>query len=651
MNYAKTQPELVILAVNTFVKDSDDPNPLIRALAIRTMGCLRVDKIIDYLTEPLRKCLKDENPYVRKTAAVCVAKLYDLNPELAMEQDFVSAVLEMVSDVNPMVVANAVIALTDINEASPNKNIFEIDTNTSNKLLHALNECTEWGQIAILTAIADYKVSGSKEAESICDRVMPRLQHANGAVVLSAIKVLMINLKYIKEESFVKSMCRKMAPPLVTLLSSPPEVQYIALRNISLILQKRPEVLSNEIRVFFCKYNDPPYVKLEKLEIMVKLCNDRNVDQLLSELKEYANEVDVDFVRKSVHAIGRCAIKIDEAAERCINVLLDLINTGVSYVVQEAIVVIKDIFRKYPHKYEGIIPTLCENLEALDEPEAKGSLIWIIELQRGKPTGSIAIVNCYSQVVLKKPNENQDLVQRILQTATTECDNADIRDRAYVYWRLLSTDPQAAKAVVLSEKPPIAGENDGVSPALLETLLYDIGTLASVYHKPAETFIAGKKFGADNVSKAMTEQTEEDDINAPPPQIQAAIKNNDIGNLLDLDWDAPTESPVSPILSDQQQQQGSFSDLLSSGYSETPASPPARSGNNGNIDDIMNLFNTTSNTGAQTFVSSPQQQNANVMNDFTNDLFGSTNSQSPIQQQTQKPTNASAAKDPFADLF
>jgi vesicle coat complex subunit len=55
----------------------------------------------------------------------------------------------------------------------------------------------------------------------------------------------------------------------------------------------------------------------------------------------YANEVDVDFVRKSVHAIGRCAIKIDEAAERCINVLLDLINTGVSYVVQEAIVVIK----------------------------------------------------------------------------------------------------------------------------------------------------------------------------------------------------------------------------------------------------------------------------------------------------------------------
>ena len=38
----------------------------------------------------------------------------------------------------------------------------------------------------------------------------------------------------------------------------------------------------------------------------------------------------------------------------------------------------QDIFRKYPNKYEGIIPTLCQNLDALDEPEAKASLIWII---------------------------------------------------------------------------------------------------------------------------------------------------------------------------------------------------------------------------------------------------------------------------------
>jgi vesicle coat complex subunit len=131
------------------------------------------------------------------------------------------------------------------------------------------------------------------------------------------------------------------------------------------------------MRVFFCKYNDPPYLKLQKLEIMVRIANDKNVDQLLAELKEYSMEVDMDFVRRAVKAIGQVAIKIESASEKCVNTLLDLINTKINYVVQEAIVVIKDIFRRYPG-FEGIIPTLCQCIDELDEPNARGSLIWIV---------------------------------------------------------------------------------------------------------------------------------------------------------------------------------------------------------------------------------------------------------------------------------
>jgi vesicle coat complex subunit len=39
-------------------QDTQDPNPLIRALAVRTMGCIRVDKITEYLCDPLQRCLK-----------------------------------------------------------------------------------------------------------------------------------------------------------------------------------------------------------------------------------------------------------------------------------------------------------------------------------------------------------------------------------------------------------------------------------------------------------------------------------------------------------------------------------------------------------------------------------------------------------------
>lgn len=163
----------------------------------------------------------------------------------------------------------------------------------------------------------------------------------------------------------------------VTLVASAPEVQYVALRNIDLLLQAKPDILSKELRVFFCKYNDPPYVKLQKLEIMVRIANEKNFDQLLAELKEYALEVDMDFVRRAIKAIGQVAIKIEIASEKCVNALLDLISAKVNYVVQEVIVVIKDILRKYPG-YEGVIATLCKYIDELDEPEARGSLIWIV---------------------------------------------------------------------------------------------------------------------------------------------------------------------------------------------------------------------------------------------------------------------------------
>ncbi len=144
----------------------------------------------------------------------------------------------------------------------------------------------------------------------------PRLQHANSAVVLSSIKVILRNLTHIVDPAAFAALAKKLAAPLVTLLSSEPEIQYVALRNISLIVQRHPAILANEVKVFFCKYNDPIYVKMEKLEIMIRLASEKNIDQVLLEFKEYATEVDVDFVRKAVRAIGRCAIFIDRAAER-----------------------------------------------------------------------------------------------------------------------------------------------------------------------------------------------------------------------------------------------------------------------------------------------------------------------------------------------
>lgn len=532
INYAKTQPELTLLAVNTFVKDASDANPLIRALAVRTMGCIRVDRITEYLCEPLSRALRDDDPYVRKTAAVCVAKLYDIAPDLVVERGFLETLHDLISDSNPSVVANGVAALSEIAETS-GKDVMRISASVLQKLLAALNECTEWGQVFILDSLAKYTPADGREAEGIIERVTPRLQHANSAVVMSAVKVILSYMELMgsANSDSIRHLTRKLAPPLVTLLNSEPEIQYVALRNINLIVQKRPHILENEIKVFFCKYNDPIYVKMEKLEIIIKLVSEKNIDQVLLELKEYATEVDVDFVRKAVSAIGRCAVKLERAAERCIGVLLELIQTKVNYVVQESVIVIKDIFRRYPNRYESIIATLCDNLDTLDEPLAKASMIWIIgeyaeridnadelldsfleTFEEEDPAVQLQLLTATVKCFLKDPEDTQDMVQKVLDMATEESDNPDLRDRGFIYWRLLSTDPEAAKMVVLGDKPVIEDDTFKLDPGLLNVLIGQIATLSSVYHKPPEAFVVRRGAGEEEKGGDEEEEEEEYDV-------------------------------------------------------------------------------------------------------------------------------------------
>lgn len=99
---------------------------------------------------------------------------------------------------------------------------------------------------------------------------------------------------------------------------------------------------------------------------------------LLIFVLRYASEVDIDFVRKAVRTIGRLAIKVDAAGDACIRVLLELLESKITYVSQEIAVVIKDIFRRYPNQYEAVIPKLCESLDDFTESESKAAIIWIV---------------------------------------------------------------------------------------------------------------------------------------------------------------------------------------------------------------------------------------------------------------------------------
>lgn len=236
LNYAKSHPDLAILAINTLRKDARDKvNPFLRALAVRTMGCIRVPQITEYLLEPLKYALKDEDSYVRKTAVICISKLYDATPELMEDQGFLQILQSMLNDGNVFVVSNALATLTYISQ-SKGENLVVLDQPMVQKLLTALGDCQEWGQIYVLDALALYTPSSSAEVENVLERITPCFSHSNSGVVLSCIRVTMKYLDFLNQPELVRSYCKKMGAPLITLLGAEHEVQFVVLNCINLIL-------------------------------------------------------------------------------------------------------------------------------------------------------------------------------------------------------------------------------------------------------------------------------------------------------------------------------------------------------------------------------------------------------------------------------
>lgn len=121
----------------------NDGNPLIRALALRTISYIHVRDFVEATVQPLKHLMSDADPYVRKTAAFAVAKLYDHDRRLVESSDLIERLNNMLQDENPTVVSSALAALVDVWERSESITL-TIDYTNASKIISILPDCSEY---------------------------------------------------------------------------------------------------------------------------------------------------------------------------------------------------------------------------------------------------------------------------------------------------------------------------------------------------------------------------------------------------------------------------------------------------------------------------------------------------------------------------
>ena len=147
----------------------------------------------------------------------------------------------------------------------------------------------------------------------------------------------------------------------------------------------------------------------------------------------------------------------------------------------------------------------------------------------------LQLLTAIAKLFLFKPEAQsaQTMLQQVIHLSTQESDNPDLRDRGFIYWRLLSTDTNAAKLVVTSEKPVIAADSGVMEASLLDGLISHVGTLASVYHKLPTAFITEAEYlpldssGAGGGTEAdynmPSDYTAEEEAAQPSPGSPAGV--------------------------------------------------------------------------------------------------------------------------------
>lgn len=583
VNYAESNSDLAILAINTLQKDCRDDDPMIRGLALRSLCSLSLANMVEYLQPAVQRALEDVNGYVRKTAVIGVVKIFYINPSVVTETELLPSLKRLVNDNDAHVVSNTISALEEVLAAEggymPSE---EVITGLLNRIMHL----SEWGQCAILRLLTKYSVANEGEMFDIMNILDDLLKQSSSAVVLSVTKIF-VDLTSNRPDIQQDVLMRLKGPLLTLMAASSMELACTVLVHIHALISRGPrqvEVFQADFKQFFCRYNEPSYIKQVKIDILTMLADFNSAEHIVLELSEYVTEVDVEIARRAIRAIGTIAVHVPSTSEMIVSSLSNLLELDIDYVCTEAAVVMKDLVRKYPEQFQQASGAVQKCLKIVSEPDGKSALLWIlgeyglliedapyllepmIDGFMEEPSGAVQLEMLTATVKLFfcRPPEVQKMLGRLLQEAIQECTHPDVRDRALLYYRLLQVSPEEARRVICAPKEVVEEFQEEMDADLKDRVFEEFNSLSTVYKQPASKFIqvSGSPFVATKMPPPPLEGEPPAGFAKPPPV--------NGGAAYAVDHQVPNPSPAETDLLGESGGGAAGGDLLDDLFSGPP---------------------------------------------------------------------------------
>ncbi|CED84163.1 Vesicle coat complex AP-3, beta subunit [Phaffia rhodozyma] len=390
LRHAELEPDLALLSINTFQKDLNDPNPLIRCMALRVLSGISVPMIGSVVTMAIRKGAGDTNPYVRKAAALAIPKLYET--DASHHHTLLPIMQILLQERSPIAIGSILVAFQSLCPLQP-----ELLHPHYRRLCGMLVEADEWGQVVMMNVLGRYArimlekpKNDQDDSDSEPDEDLLLLFQASLPLVHStspAVLLSLINLHHILSPSS-PSPLPHLAPPLLRVLATTESegTRIAILKTCQVLVKERKDMFEDDEpgegkwKAFLGTGRDESRkAVILRIDILKELASSENVAELLEEFLHYERDTDDKISQAAIEAIGYCAQHTPEIREKATHHLLRLLKKKRESTITSSILVLKGLILSSPSSSSlDLVARLASRLDDIRNPKARACVVGLV---------------------------------------------------------------------------------------------------------------------------------------------------------------------------------------------------------------------------------------------------------------------------------
>ncbi|XP_077488292.1 AP-4 complex subunit beta-1-like [Amblyomma americanum] len=455
--------EVGLLAVNCLLKDSADPNPIYRGLALNTL--FSVPGVMEQAVPRLLAGLEDASAHVRRAAVSCTLSLHHSHANIVDELDLADKLYAMIRDHDPIVVVQCMHALEEILRAEGG---ITVNKRIASYLLKQLPVFNNWDVISVFRYLKKYVPKTVEEALMFVNALDVYLTSNSIAVQLSAFELFdhaTCNLLSYLQVEGVSQVWSKLS---ISLSFCEQEMMWTVLDWVEKFLQTYPDVFRLHLHKFYAWFSEPPALKVKKMRILKCLVHDSNLPEICNQFLGHCRDHNCDVRRCALQFIASLANKHSAAKEMLISELLPLLNVTDEVLVSDVLGAVCSLYFDKSEDSNKVFDNIVKRKWTCASAEFKCSLIDIISTHGLHFEPSVYILEDYIENIREeeegvkqhllsatlrlffaRPCEVQDLLGKVLDVLCGD-DNPFLRAQAKCYYKLLMHDPDMVKEIVLS---------------------------------------------------------------------------------------------------------------------------------------------------------------------------------------------------------